>query len=138
MLSRSTSSTTMSSGTVSAYSGRSGGDQEKPSTGRSHTRRSPTSALLVPPLHSLKTSPAAAVRSAARSTSTPPCATGSSTCWTIGRHNDDGACSSACARSSACALGCSTGSTRTVLVAGDGAHQQKHRLAGELCCHPQT
>ena len=43
------SSTTMSSRMVSACSGRSGGDQEKPSTGRSHTRRSPVSKLIVPP-----------------------------------------------------------------------------------------
>ena len=72
----------MSFRVVSAYSGRSGGDQEKPSTGRSHTGRSPTSKLLVPPrppwpphtlqpLHSLKTSPAAARQNAAKSRSTP-------------------------------------------------------------------
>ena len=54
-----------------------GGDQEKPSTDRSRTRRSPTSKLLVPPrpprpphplqpLDSLKTSPAAALQNAAK------------------------------------------------------------------------
>ena len=48
------------------------------------------------PLHSSKTSPAAAARSAAKSTSTPSCATGSSTCWTTGGQNGDGACSGAC------------------------------------------
>ena len=45
----STSSTTIRSRMVSAYSARPGGDQETPSTGRSRTRRSPTSKLLVPP-----------------------------------------------------------------------------------------
>ena len=53
-------SSTMSSRNVSAYSGRAGGDQERPQPDRSHTRRSLTPALLVPPrppqpLHSLKT-----------------------------------------------------------------------------------
>ena len=62
-----------------------------------------------PPLHSSKTSPASAARSAAKSTWAPPCATGSSTCWTSGGQIGDGTCSSACARSGACALGCSTG-----------------------------
>ena len=86
---RTTSSSTTSSDTASACSARPGGDQEKPSTGRSHTRNSPTPRLTVPrqplqPPHSLKTSPAAVVRSAARSTSTPALATGSSTCWTSG------------------------------------------------------
>ena len=37
-----------------------------------------------------------------------------------------------------CAPRCSTGSTQTLFTAGNEAHQQKHRLAGELCCHPQT
>ena len=106
VLCRSTSSTTMSSWLVSAYSGWAGGDQERPSPNWSHTRRSPTSAPPVPlqpprppqPLHSLKTSPAAL--EAAKSTSTPPCATGSSTCWTSGGLHGDGACSGAYARSS--------------------------------------
>ena len=102
----------MSSHMVFACSA-SGGDQEKPSTSRSHTRRSPTSRLLVPPqpprpshplqpLHSLKTSPAAARQNAARSMSTPSCGTGSSTCWTSGKRKRDGARSGACARSSGC------------------------------------
>ena len=139
VLFRSTSSTTMSARMVSAYRSRVGSNQETPSPHRSLRRRSPTSTLRPPqPLHSSKTNRAAAVRSAARSTSTPSCATGSSTCWTSGRHNDDGARSSACAKSSACAPGCSTGSTRTLPTAGNGAHQQKHRSAGRLCCHPQT
>ena len=67
------------------------------------------------PLHSLKTSPAAVGRSAARSRSTPSPATGSSTCWASGRPRGDGTCGGACARSSTCAPGCSTGSTRTLL-----------------------
>ena len=49
--------------------------------------------------------------SAAKSTPTPSCATGSSTRWTSGRRNGGGACSGACGRSSGCAPGCSTGST---------------------------
>ena len=68
---KTTSSSTTSSHTASACSARPGGDQEKRSTGRSHTRSSPTSRLPVPPqprqppqpLHSLKTSPAAALPS---------------------------------------------------------------------------
>ena len=83
VLSRSTSSTTMSSRMVSAYSGQAGGDQETPSPDRSHTRRLSTPALPVPPrppqppqpLHSLKTSTAAARHNAAKSRSTPSCAT---------------------------------------------------------------
>ena len=63
---------------VSAYSGRGGGDQERSSPDRSHTRRSPTSALPVPPrpphplqpMHSLKTSPAAARQNVVKSRST--------------------------------------------------------------------
>ena len=39
-------------------------------------------------------------------------------CWTSGGQIGDGTCSSACARSGACALGCSTGSTRTPRTAG--------------------
>ena len=101
---------------VSAYSALPGGDQEKPSTGRSRTRRWPTSKLLVPPrplhplqpLHSLKTSSEAAQQNAAKSSSTPSFATGSSTCRTSRRQNGDGACSDAWVRSSACAPGCST------------------------------
>ena len=78
-------STIMSFRMVSACSALPGGDQEKPSTGRSHTSSSPTPRLPMPrkppqPLHSLKTSPASARQSAARSTSTPSLATGSSTC----------------------------------------------------------
>ena len=87
---------------VSACSAWPGGDQEKPSTGRSHTRSSPTPRLTVQLLHSLKTSPAAALPSAARSTSTRSPATGSSTCWTSGGESGDGTCSGACARSSVC------------------------------------
>ena len=33
---------------------------------------------------------------------------------------------------------CSTGSIRTPCTAGNAAHQQQHRLARELCSHPQT
>ena len=43
VLCRVTSSTTMTSRMVSAYSGQAGGDQERPSPDSSHTRRSPTS-----------------------------------------------------------------------------------------------
>ena len=93
---------------------RSCGNAQSPD--RSHTRRSPTPTLPGPPqprqpLHSLKTSPAAAVRSAAKSTSTPTCATGFSTYHASGGHNGqngNGACSSGCAKSSACVPGCST------------------------------
>ena len=124
---------------VSACSARPGGDQEKPSAGRSHTRSSPTPRLPVPPqprqppqpLHSLKTSPAAVGRSAARSTSTRSLATGSSTCWTSGGESGDGTCSGACARSSVCAPGCSTGSTGTLFAAGNGACHEQRRLAGD-------
>ena len=83
--------------------------------------------------HSLKTSPAAVVRSAARSRSTPLPAIGSSTCWTSGGESGDGTCSGACARSSVCAPGCSTGSTRTLPIAGNGARHEQRRLAGGLC-----
>ena len=116
------------------------GRQTKPSTGRSYTRSSPTSRRLVPPRppRPLKTSPAAVHRSAARSTSTPSPATGSLTCWTSGRPSGDGTCGGACARSSACAPGCSTGSTRALLIAGSGARHEQRRLAGEECCRPQT
>ena len=70
VLCRSTSSTTMSFRMVSASSGWAGGDQDRPSSD-SHTRRSPTSALPVPPrqprpLHSLKTSLAAARQNATK------------------------------------------------------------------------
>ena len=112
--------------------------REKPSTGRSHTRSSLTHRLPVQLLHSLKTSPAAVGRSAARSRSTRPPVTGSSTCWTSGGQNGDGACSGACAWSSGCAPGCSTGSTRTLLIAGSGARHEQRRAAGEACCRPQT
>ena len=142
----STSSTTVGSRMVSAHSAQPGGDQENPSTGRSRTRRSPTSKLFLPPrpplppqpLHSLKTSPAAARQNAAKSRSTPSCATGSSTCWTCGRENGDGACSVACVRCNDFAPGCLTGSTLTPRSAGNGAHQEQRRWAGRLCCHPQT
>ena len=134
---------TCSSG--SAYSGQAGGNQETPSPDRSLTRRSPTSALqpLPPPrppqlLHSSKTSPAAAVRSAAKFTSTPSCVTGSSTSCASGGQNGDGACSSAYEKSSTCAPGCSTGSTRTLPTAGNGACHEQRRSAGRLCCHPLT
>ena len=90
------------------------------------------------PPHSLKTSLVAVVRSAARSRSTPLPATGSSTCWTSGRQNDDGTCGGACARSSACAPECSTASTRTLPTAGSGARHEQRRAVGELCCRPQT
>ena len=89
VLFRSTSSTTMSSPMLSAYSGRVGGNQETPSFDRSHTRRSPIPARPVPPQtprphQTLKTSPAAALQNATKSRSTPSCATGSSTFWTSG------------------------------------------------------
>ena len=48
MLFRSTSSTTVSSRTMSAYSGQAGGNQETLSPDPSHIRRSPKPALLVP------------------------------------------------------------------------------------------
>ena len=59
VLSRSTSSTTMSFRVVSAYSSEAGGNQQTPSPDCSHARRPPASALRVPPrpprpLHSLK------------------------------------------------------------------------------------
>ena len=44
--------------------------------------------------------------------------------------------SGACARSSGCAPGCSTGSTRTLPTAGNGAGHQKHRSAGKVCLSP--
>ena len=147
VLFRSTSSTTVSSRMVSAYSGRAGGNQETSSPDRSLTRRSPTSALPVPlrpphplqPLHSLKTGAAAARQNAAKSTSTPSCPTGSSACWTSGGHNGGGACSGAWVRSSDFAPGCSTGSTRTLPTAGNGGRQQQHHgSAGRPCSHPQT
>ena len=50
---------------------------------------SPMPALHFPP-HSSKTSPSAARQNAAKSRSTPSCATGSSTCWTSGGQNDRG------------------------------------------------
>ena len=93
---------------------------------RTHEELVHISALLVPPLHSSMTSPAAALPSAARTTSTPSSATGSSTFWTSGRHGD-GACSGAWVRSSVFAPGCSTGSTPTLLIAGNGAHHEQHR-----------
>ena len=93
------------------------------------TPRAATAAPATP----LKTSPAAVVRSAARSTSTPSLATGSSTCWTSGGENGDGTCSGVCARSSVCAPGCSTGSTRTLPIAGSGARHEQRRAAGEAC-----
>ena len=68
----------------------------------------------------------------------PIAATGSSTCWTSGGESGDGTCSGACARSSACARECSTGSTRTLPTAGSGARHEQRRAAGELCCHPLT
>ena len=125
---------------ASACTARPGGDQENPSTGRSHTRSSPSSRRLVLPRQPrpLKTGPAAVHRSAARSTSTPSPATGSSTCWTSGRPSGDGTCRGACARSSVCAPGCSTGSTRTLPTTGNGARHEQRRSTGELCCHPQT
>ena len=61
-----------------------------------------------------------------------------STCHTSGRHNDNGAGRSACAKSSGCAPGCSTGSTRTLATAGNAAHEQQRRSAGKVCCHPQA
>ena len=67
---------------------------------------------LCTPLHSLGSSPATR-QNAAKSTSTASCATGSSTCPTSGRQSGDGTCNIAWLRSGACALGCSTGSTRT-------------------------
>ena len=85
------------------------------------------------PLHSLKTSPAAVGRSAARSRSTPSPATGSSTCWASGGE----------------AMG-----HAAVLVRGPAPvprdvrrDQPEHsftagngvrRAAGRVCCHPQT
>ena len=49
------------------------------------------------PLKTIKTSPAAVHRSAARSTWIPSPATGSLTCWTSGRPSGDGTCGGACA-----------------------------------------
>ena len=66
------------------------------------------------PLHSLKTSPAAARQNAAKSRSTPSCATGSSTCPATGRQKGNGACRNPWVRSGACVPECSTGSTRTL------------------------
>ena len=77
-------------------------------------------------------------QNAAKSRSTPSCATGSSTRWTSGRQNSDGAYSGACARSSDFAPGCLTGSTTVLRTAGNGARHEQRRSAGRLCCHPQT
>ena len=60
------------------------------------------------------------------------------TCWTSGGETGGGTCGGACARSSVCAPGCSTGSTRTLPTAGSGARHEQRRAAGELCCHPLT
>ena len=92
---------------VTAYSGQTGGAQEAPSTGRPHMRRSLIPALVpsshpLQPMHPLRTSPAAARQNAAKSTSTPVCATGSSTCPATGRQNGNGAYRSAWVRSGAC------------------------------------
>ena len=117
VLFRSTSSTTTSSRMLSAYSGRSGGNQQTPSLDRSHTRRSPAPALPVPP----QAAPAAPSTPAAALVEDEP---SSSTAkrrkvqvdpimrdWLLGmtRQNGDGAYLGAWVRSSACALGCSTG-----------------------------
>ena len=37
-----------------------------------------------------------------------------------------------------CPGSCSTGSTRTLPIAGSGARHEQRRAAGEACCHPQT
>ena len=123
VLCRSTSSTTVSCRMVSACSVWGGGDQDVPSPDRSHTRRSPIPALIVPLshplqlLHSLKTGSAVTLQNAAKSRSTPSCATGSSTCSATGRQNGNGACRSALVRWSACVPARSTGSTRTLRTA---------------------
>ena len=43
-----------------------------------------------------------------------------------------------CEVPASCAPGCSTGSTRTLPIAGNGARHEQRRAAGEACCHPQT
>ena len=101
-----------------------------------HTRgaRPSSRRLVLPrPPRPLKTSPAAVHRSAARSSSIPLPGTGSSTCWTSGRPSDDGTCGGACARSSVCAPGCSTGSTRPLPTAGSGARHEQRRATEEAC-----
>ena len=102
-----------------------------------HTRGArPDQERLVPPprpLKTIKTSPAAAHRSAARSSWIPSPATGSWTWWTSGRPSDAGTCGGAYARSSVCAPECSTASTRTFPTAGSGARHKQRRAAGEAC-----
>ena len=90
------------------------------------------------PNRSLTTGPAAAVRCAVKSTSTPSLAAGSSKCLASGGQSGDGTCSGACARSGACAQGCSTGTTQTLPTVGNGARHEQHRSAERLCCHLQT
>ena len=104
MLLRSTSSTTVSSSMVPAHSGWARGNQETSSRDRSHTRRSPTPVLPVPPR---PPHVAAARQNAARSRSTPSCAICSST-LPSGGWTDSVTCSGAWLMSSACAPGCST------------------------------
>ena len=92
----------------------------------------------VQPLHSLKTSPAAARQNVAKSRPTTFvrdlfC---SSSSLATGGQNGNGAYHGAWVRSGACAPGCSTGSTGTLPTAGNGARQ--HRMAGKVCSHPQT
>ena len=84
----------------------------------------------------------AAWQNAAKSTSTPPCVDwflDTSHQWKTERRWDMQRCvCETWVRSGACAPGCSMGSIRTLRTAGNGAHQQKRRLEGELCCQPQT
>ena len=139
VLFRSTSSTTMSFRVVSAYSSRVGGNQETPSLDRSHTRRSHRLCQ-----HSISR-PTRPRRAHQQHGKTPQSPGRPHRARLVPRHvgpvedrTTGGACSGACAKSSACVLGCSTGSTRTLPTAGNGAHQQKHSSAGRPCCHPQT
>ena len=88
----------MSSRTVSAYSCRAGGDQE--ASDRSHTRRSPTPALLVPSPHALQ--PLQSLKTGQQQRGKTPQSKGSSTYPATGGQNGNGTYRSSWVRSSAC------------------------------------